>query len=42
MFADELQLSLVSVTEITSGKLSKQFKRSCYSSKVFGRLLILQ
>ena len=29
MFADELQLSLISVTAIISGKLSKQYKRSC-------------
>ena len=42
MFADKLQLILVSVTAITSGILSKQYKRSCKSSKFFARLLILQ
>ena len=42
MFADELQLLLVSVTAITSGVLSKLYKRSYKSSKCFGRLLILQ
>ena len=42
MFADELQLIPVSITAITSGILSKQYKRSYESSKFFGRLLILQ
>ena len=42
MFADELQLILVSVTAITSGILSKEYKRSCKSSMFSGRLLILQ
>ena len=42
MLADELQLILVSVKAIASGKLSKQYKRSCKSSKFLGRLLILQ
>ena len=42
MFADELQLILVSVTAITSCILPKHYKRSCRCSKVFGRLLILQ
>ena len=42
MFADELQLILVSIKAITSGILSKQYKRSCKSSKFFGRLLTLQ
>ena len=35
-------LILVSITAITSGILSKQYKRSCKSKKFFGRLLILQ
>ena len=42
MFADELQLILASVTAITSGILSKEYKRSYKSSMFSGRLLILQ